>query len=532
MRRLGEVLPVRAGALTAEPADNRGSDVADIIGAAEALPDSTRAPIRDLIARLARMNVRYCHWKSNVRLVESLAGAGDLDLLVDRRDAGRFQVALLESGFKPALSVAGAGHPGVFHAFALDPERAELIHVHAYFQIVTGDSLVKTYRLPFEETLLAGVRHLYGVPVPAAEAELVLFTLRIALKHTSFAEVLMVGRDYHAVPHELEWLRAASDPGAAELVWKAWLPDAPLELFRALMEATADSRAVARRVRLGRTVARHLLGWRRLGRPAVVASRTRRVATLALGRLGRHIRPQRRRGLTPATAGTIVAFVGPKASGKSTLSAGMAQRLGKHYSVCGVHVGKPPATVLSLLPRLFLPLARRLFPRDRSSAYESRERREDRNYSILHLLQLIFLAYDRRALLRRCWRDAAAGSIVLADRYPSASVGATDSSRFDEAALARCSSRLKRWMMQRERALYAGLPQPHLVLRLTAPLETSIRRDAERDKDEGPDAVAVERRRRLETRTDYPGARVVTIDTDRPLEETMNVAMHAAWSAI
>ena len=453
-------------------------------------------------------------------------GTGDLDLLVDRVDATRFQAALLENAFKITKSGTGAGHPGVFHAFGLDPERGTLIHVHAYFQIVTGDSLVKNYRLPFEETLLANTRRLHGVPVPTAEAELVLFTLRIALKHTSPAELFLVSRGYGEVPRELNWLRAAADARAANAVWQAWLPGAPARLFPDLMEAIAEPGAVMRRIYLGRQVARHLRGWRRLGPLAAAASQSWRFAALVLGRF------RRRRGRTPPAAGIIIAFVGPKATGKSTLSAATARRLGCHFNVRRVHVGKPPGTALSLLPRLFLPLARRLLPGQRSREYENPEGRREKRCSLLHMLRLTLLAYDRRALLRHCWRHAAAGSIVIADRYPSASIGATDSSRFDDAALAQCGSRLKRWLMEHERAFYAGLPQPRLVIRLAAPIETTIRRDAERDKEDGPDSAAVERRRQMETETEFPGARVVTVDTDRPLEETLNTVMRAVWTAI
>jgi thymidylate kinase len=492
----------------------------------EVPPNGVREPIRHLLTALDRMGVRYCHWKSNIRLGESLAGTGDLDLLVDRRDAARFQAALLENDFKLTQSGTGTGHPGVFHAFALDPERAKLIHVHAYFQIVTGDSLVKNYRLPFEETLLANTRLLHGVPVPAAEAELVLFTLRIALKHTSLAEMLLVRRYYSGVPRELNWLRAAADPLAAEAVWRAWLPGAPAGLFRDLMEAITEPDALARRIRLGRRLARHLRVWRRSGALSAAVSRSWRVAALALARL------RRRRGLSPSASGIIIAFVGPKATGKSTLSAATARCLGQHFNVRLVHVGKPPVTALSLLPRLFLPLARRLLPGQRSGEHAKAKRRQDKCHSLLHVLWTTVLAYDRRALLRHCWRHAAAGSIVIADRYPSVSIGATDSSRFDDEALAQCGSRLKRWFMERERAIYANIPQPGLVIRLAAPLETTIRRDAERDKADGPDSAAVVRRRQMETDTVFAGARVVTVDTDQPLDQTLQAVMRAVWAVI
>lgn len=477
-----------------------------------------KEPIRRLLASLDRMGLRYCHWKSNLGLADSLSGGGDLDLLIDREDAAGFQTALAESGFKLAVSANRAGHPGVFHAFALDPDVPQLLHVHAYFQIVTGDSLVKAYHLPVEQALLANTRRMNGVPIPTAEAELALFALRMALKHTSLAELFLLQRHYDLVRQELKWLAESADLGRADVVWTTWFPGAPVSLLHDLIDALAEPRAIIRRILLGRQVAGHLRSWRRLGVLSEALSRTQRILLLLL----------RRRRLTSTAAGLVVAFVGPKATGKSTLSFASGRILGHHFDVRHVHVGKPPATFVSFLPRVVLLLARRILRGHRSSARTELEV----SPSLLNTVWLTVLAYDRRALLCRCWRYAAAGSIVLADRYPSATIGAVDSSRFDDEALARCGSGLKRWLMRRERALYTGLPQPTLVIRLTAPIETSLQRDAARNKKDGPDPAAVERRRKIETETEFPHSRVISVDTEQPLEETLKAVMRALWGSV
>jgi len=120
---------------------------------------SSKAVIRSLFGSLEQKGIRYCHWKSNIRLKEALAAADDIDLLVDQRDTQLFHAALLENGFKLAQSRSGIGHPGVIHALGLEEPSLELVHIHAYFQIVTGDSLVKSYRLPIERSLLERTRY-------------------------------------------------------------------------------------------------------------------------------------------------------------------------------------------------------------------------------------------------------------------------------------------------------------------------------------------------------------------------------------
>jgi thymidylate kinase len=487
---------------------------------------SNKAAIRSLFRSLEQKGVRYCHWKSNIRLEETLAAAEDIDLLVDPRNARLFYAALLENGLKLTRSRSGIGHPGVFHAVGLDEASAASVHVHAYFQIVSGDSLVKSYRLPIERSLLEQTRYLHGVRVPTPEAELVLFALRIALKHIGPIEILMANRHYRRVSRELGWLREAANAERAEALCTAWFPSIDPPLFRQLLDAIEAERAVARRFVLGWRVARRLRALRRLSPMLGAVSRLWQVLSLLVKRF------RRRRDLVLQTGGMIVALVGPKATGKSTVGHVLATRLGLHLDVLRIHAGKPPATALTLLPRLLVPAARLLFSKERTGEYEKPERRREKRYSLLYILRMTLLAYDRRKLLSRALRAATAGCVVISDRYPSESVGAIDSCCFDEAALAKCSNPLNRWLMNQERALYKGLPKPDLLLRLEAPIETTIERDAQRLKQGGPDAAAVRRRWELESRPECSGTPAIRIDTSRPLDETVRTVVGAVWSAL
>jgi thymidylate kinase len=520
---------MRYNAVSAEANDmlpsNWGGDAASVQSDAAPVV-SSKAAIRNLFASLERRGVRYCHWKSNIRLEETLAAAEDIDLLVDQRDAKLFFTVLLENDFKVAQSRAGIGHPGVFHAFGLDKASAELVHVHAYFQIVSGDSLVKNYRLPIETFLLEQTRYLHGVRVPLPEAELVLLALRIALKHTDPIEILMANRNYRSTSRELRWLREAANAAGAEALCTTWFPSIDPPLFRQLLDAIEADRAVIRRTVVGWRVARRLRGLRRLNPVLAAASRLRRTLSLLANRLGR------RKDQVLQSGGLIVALVGPKAVGKSTISHELANRLGAHLDVLRIHAGKPPPTAVTQLPRLLVPAARLLFSNERAGEYEKHERRRKKRYSLLYILRMTLLAYDRRKLLDRALRAATAGSIVISDRYPSESVGAIDSCCFDEEALGNCSFTVNRRLMGLERALCKGLPRPGLLLCLEAPIKTTIERDARRLKQDGPDAAAVLRRWELESRPAHSGVPAIRIDTSRPLEETVRTVVGAVWSAL
>jgi thymidylate kinase len=227
-----------------------------------------------------------------------------------------------------------------------------------------------------------------------------------------------------------------------------------------------------------------------------------------------------------------VALVGPKATGKSTLSAALAKTLGRELNVICIHAGKPPATLLTFPARIAIPLGRLIFRNERPSEYQKPERRQSGQFSLLHVFHMTLLAYERRALLLRSFRMAAAGDIVISDRYPSASTGAIDSSCFDDVAMAKSGSALKRWLMTVEREIYNSIPKPDLVIRLMAPIETSIERDANRIKPGGPDEEAVLRRWAIEAESDFSGVKLVPVNTNRSMKDTVHDVVGAVWAAL
>ena len=486
----------------------------------------TDNPTLRLLLGLEAEGVRYCHWKSNVRLSGTLSGDEDIDILIDRRQAERFQSVVSAQGFKLARSRLGSDYPGVFHAIGLDETRGELLDLHAYHRVLSGDSFVKTYLFPVAEALLQGdARHL-GVRVPSAEAEYVIFILRIALKSLAPVEIWKCNLHYDEVIEELAWLRARADRSRAAALCSELFPSVDDALFRKAEAAIEERGALLRRILIGIVLSWRLRHLRRLGPVRGLLAHVARLFTYALARF------QKRRDGVPRAGGVIVALVGPKATGKSTISNALAKRFGKHLDVVQIHAGKPPPTLLSALPRLFVPLARRLFPAERLREYETPERRKSRQYSLFYVIRMTLLAYDRRKLLLRAHRRSAAGTIVISDRYPSQQVGAIDSSCFDDAAVVLAGSRIKRRLMKWERRLYRDLPRPDIVLQLHAPIELALERDGSRIKEGGPDAEAVRRRWWIESDVDFPDTPLEPIDTQLPVEQSVLNAMNAVWKLI
>ena len=228
---------------------------------------------------------------------------------------------------------------------------------------------------------------------------------------------------------------------------------------------------------------------------------------------------------TSRGSGAVIAFVGSEASGKSTLLAETERFLRPRYIVHRVHAGKPPPTSLTVVPNLLLPALRAAFPQQRStridlrSSDEIKASRDVADLPTLFAVRAVMLAHDRHAQLRRASARAAAGAVVLSDRYPSADMGAPDSRQLPAAAGAPRLFAVREWLAGLEWRLYEDIPPPDLVFHLTAPLGLVLERNRTRDKIEPEDLVRLRHRQAAGLR--FEGTVVHKIDTTRPLVESI-----------
>src|SRR5438876_670788 len=203
------------------------------------------------------------------------------------------------------------------------------------------------------------------------------------------------------------------------------LIDVPL--FQRLRDAIRSETPTVRRFLLGRALASRLRPHLRCRAPLALVLRTRHLCKTVW-------RTLRREGhaATLLSGGAVVGVVGSDASGKSTLVREVSRWLGEFLSVATVHGGKPPPTAVTLAPRALLPLLRRLMPRYRLSRLEADAEegsttgletvRRGRLF-MLYALRAVMVGYERKRLLVRAHRKAAAGMLVIADRYPTRQPG-------------------------------------------------------------------------------------------------------------
>jgi thymidylate kinase len=489
------------------------------------------AKIRRLIEALNTNSIRYCHWKSNLALADSLAGLTDLDLLIDRQDAPLFRTILSQLCFQPALVNGVEPFPSVEHHFALDEESGRLIHLHAYFRVISGESLTKNYHFPIEAMLLQNTREVDSVCVPIKSVELVVFTLRIMLKHTSLLELILVARYWKQVEREIKWLLESGSIDEAKHFVNCWLPSLNPDLFTDCIAALKAPAPLLRRISLGHQLRSQLAPYNRRSIIQAWLAGVKKFSLMLFRRLTRS-----KLSMIPQSGGVVIAFVGSEATGKSTLLAEMKGWLGEHFTVEQIHAGKPKPTLLSAVPNLLVPALRSLLPGYRSTRIENQHLAEKpsekspKDYPLVFALRAVLLAYDRRSLLTRAFSQAANGTIVLCDRYPSLQSGAPDSPQLAHWPVSSHSSGVRRLLAQIETRWYREIPPPDLVIYLHAPLEVTVSRNASRGKKEPEDYVRWRHARSLSL--EFGKTPIYKINTDQSFAQTVLEIKNAIWNAL
>lgn len=139
----------------------------------------------NLFNGLTQRGIRFAHWKSNCRLVQSLEGKTDLDLLIHpevRRDF--LSQSLLELGYKKLLSPPWGAYPDVEDWLGFDHETGNFLHLHIHFALVTGIKHVKHLYLPWIDVFFKNLvtDSSTGWPIPRPEMEAIILFIRISAK--------------------------------------------------------------------------------------------------------------------------------------------------------------------------------------------------------------------------------------------------------------------------------------------------------------------------------------------------------------
>jgi thymidylate kinase len=493
-------------------------------------PASAAPLVERLAGELREAGVVYCHFKSNRFLRRAELAETDLDLLVSRRHVRAFRRVLDSCGFVSADRPHATSPPGVAHYFAYDPAVDRFVHVHAHRQLIVGHDRTKNYRLPIEEPFLASASTTSVLPTPAPAFEYALLVIRMVLKYAVIDEMVWTGakrarpRPSRTEREEHADLRAQITHADVAAVVDQHLRFVGRDLFAAAEDVALGTAPLARTAAVGRRMEAQLQAHARRS-PSVDAlvRLWRRVALSARRRtLGR-------KGYRLDGGGAIIAIMGGDGAGKTTALREIGTWLEEHFDVVTVHLGKPPWSATTYAVRAGLKVAGTVVPALSGPPAGTRAQADEGEPSATEYRRLLWFACkarDRYLAYRRATRAAAAGSIVLSDRFPHPALHRTDVPQIARLTGGHDGGRLLRWLIRLEQRYHDRVAPPDLaiVLRLD-PLEA-----ARRKTDEPYDYVVARATEIYDI--DWSGTGVHVVDAGQPPAAVVAEIKALIWASL
>lgn len=448
--------------------------------------------VNELFEALHANGVQYCHWKSNIRLVDSLEGKTDLDLLVNRAHSQIMRQILLEQDIKQISPPSGQQYPGIEHYLGFDQDSGRLFHLHVHYQLVLGEAFIKNFRLPLEKVFLEQTHLLKGIFVPVPELEIAVLAIRILLKYRlrdAIKDIFSIRspgiKKYFQ--DEINWLLEQTSIEKISKTLTSVAPTLPsniiLEFLDTLHKTPRNGRKL---VSLQKSLRKALHPYQRHN--SLIA--TYHYLQELWGRRKSFRITSPTTGLKLPQGGLTIALLGADGSGKSTLSKEISQWLSWKLVVKRYYLGSKQPSIMSRYFYLAFRIARRM-QRAVAGAVSSINSIANLFASLRdNILYLHYLSIgrDRSRRYEKGTTYATDGSVVIFDRFPISSLKMpTNSHLLDGPAIQELSSShptvFSKRLSEIEQSIYQKMEIPDVLVFLDVSPEVSIHRKPDHNEE-------------------------------------------------
>ncbi len=483
--------------------------------------------VTQLLTSFKDNGIHFCHWKSNMDLVEACDGEGDLDLLFLKSQYASVTEILMQLGFKRLESNIDRQYPGLEDYIAYDRQSGCFLHLQAHYQLVTGQPLTKNYHFPIEALMFDNLRtsDVPGLPIPNRNLELLLHVCRTFIK----LGPKLIFRSAHFRRHkqsatkELNFLMPDGEQGLDRTLIESAMPNVPYSLFRQAFAAIANDCSAVQWFFLRRKMLAALkLNERRTRSIGLGAWVLRRIYLWSIKAITG--KPPKR---MPATGGFGIAIIGSDGAGKSTAINSLGKWLGSVMQVEVLHMGRPKVglktRVMSYMARFVERVSKQRYVLPRPGHLEGSQWPGHLAWIPIHLY--IGLAEDRLRCYAQAKRVIGSGGIVICDRFPLPYLSLMDSPRL--ASVIDSSSPFCQRYIKKENAIYARMVRLDLTLLLKVSEEVA----AKRQPGDGEAYVKARAKEVLALAANPPHG-INIIDAEQPVTEVERAIREIVWATI
>lgn len=442
--------------------------------------------------------------------MDALAGDTDLDLFVPLRSRAEFLGLAAGQGWI-RLENPVARFPWVTHLYRLGKD-LEIYHLHVYFKVVTGESWLKEFVLPFDDLLIEQRVRLDESEVWGLghETQAYLFAVRHLLKGSSLFSRALYRRELDS--YRKEWLLCQQDVAdlydLGPLKLNDYIPGSGLRSDD--IQLPEPGTALKFRASLAPFL-----------RVSVYSLPFRRTANLVVRSMNKLVFKRKK---VFAECGLIVAISGIDGAGKSTMLDEIDSLFSRCFTVQRFALGKPQGKLLESIRKL---LKAGKPGRARPSSDETRD--VNGSPSKLSAISAAILALLRLRMARKAMKCTLTGHLALVDRWPTDSVGIMDGPRLRPD---RCTTALIRLFANIEHWAYSRMPRADICFFLDVPELELIARNQSRlkvDKETDEEILA---RARQNQQFKPLALKVVQFDNNGPLEQKRKELLLRIWEEL
>jgi thymidylate kinase len=461
-----------------------------------------------LLAALQQKKIRFAHWKSNGRLLKSLAGGTDLDLLVYPQDRAAFDAVLRQLSYKKLRSQPWSTYPLVEDWIGLDDETGSLLHIHTHYALVTGIRHVKHLYLPWVEEFFQQLQTdaQTGWPVPKPELEALMLLIRIWAKTPPLARLNSRPHLPGYLQDELVGLLQQTQADHLRDMGHKLHLQVPGDIGQRVRKIVAGNDA-SETIRLAQFLYAQVKPYYRKAWPRALAeSFYYKLFLKAASYTNRFLGPVRM-GKQLVDGGKIIALIGCDGAGKSSLShdllTWLAYKIDTHY----FYLGKHP--FIKSYSKIIIAKEDLLF----QNSFFTRALKK-----LIGNFYFVILIHKKVVMLQQARKMRRQGSIVLCDRFPQQEIpGLNDGPNLQQVK--------HTWAARLEQHQFNQVKNsgPDLVFRLQVSPKTASERK--------PDHDAEQLKMKSESINKFvlPEAVLIDIDTDQPYQQVLLNIKRTIW---